>query len=325
MDISILIVSYKTLKYVESAIESIITSNTKFKYEIIISDNNSNDGTCEMIKSKYPNDVILIENTQNNGFSVGMNQAFRASSGKYVMTFNPDAELFENTIEEIVSYMSTNKQIGILGVNTYDSLGGQNLPYHSFPLIQSFRVFKGLKGNTKKTNIVVSKVPFNVSWIWGSAITVKRSLLDNDKMFREDSFLFWEEYELAQRVKEKEHSIVINPNIKVCHHTSVTFKFNAQKLKMATSLSLAHGYRIRKKHFGVVKAKLSLLLKILDSVLLIGRVNIGRIVNKEKNTNERNRMLYKYSSEISTNFKCFFRGLDYVNKIDKKAKLFFNS
>lgn len=64
MDLSIIIVSYNTREITENCLKSIISSKWKSDYEIIVVDNDSHDGSVEMIKEKYPQ-VKLIANKSN--------------------------------------------------------------------------------------------------------------------------------------------------------------------------------------------------------------------------------------------------------------------
>src|SRR5688572_15065171 len=98
MDLSILIVSYNTKQYLLKSIASILNSRTSFSYEIIVVDNNSSDGSVSAIRDAYPQ-THLITNKYNYGFATAMNQGYRVSNGKFLCSFNPDAELFENTLQ----------------------------------------------------------------------------------------------------------------------------------------------------------------------------------------------------------------------------------
>jgi GT2 family glycosyltransferase len=101
IDLSIVIVTYKTKQVTIDCIESIYKSNTKYSFEIIVVDNNSQDGTVEYIQSKFPN-VILIPSNINNGFSKGNNIGIQNSSGDYVMLLNSDTLLFKDSIDTIM-------------------------------------------------------------------------------------------------------------------------------------------------------------------------------------------------------------------------------
>ena len=73
VDISIVIVNYKSWNDLKDCLQSIITINSsKFTLETIVVDNQSNDGRLEEFKTLFPS-ILFIENSGNNGFANGCN------------------------------------------------------------------------------------------------------------------------------------------------------------------------------------------------------------------------------------------------------------
>ena len=98
IEVSIIIISYNVQKYLIQCIESILHhTNKKFKYEIIVIDNHSNDDTEKEVKQRYPL-INYIQNPENIGFTKAMNQAINKSKGRYIFQLNPDTELVEDSI-----------------------------------------------------------------------------------------------------------------------------------------------------------------------------------------------------------------------------------
>jgi len=119
IEVSIIIVSYNVKKYLLQCIESIlIHTNTTFKYEIIVVDNNSRDNAKKELKEKYPL-INYIKNQKNIGFSKAMNQAINESNGKYIFQLNPDTEIVENSILKMHNFLSSQNQLAILGPQDY--------------------------------------------------------------------------------------------------------------------------------------------------------------------------------------------------------------
>lgn len=114
MDISIIIVSWKVkeklrlnLKALESAIQNI-------KAEVFVVDNNSQDGTAEMIKKDF-SFVRLIDNQDNLGFAKANNQAIREAMGDFILLLNPDMQVFPETIKNALSWAQQNPQATVSG------------------------------------------------------------------------------------------------------------------------------------------------------------------------------------------------------------------
>lgn len=85
-------------------------------------DNNSVDGSCQMVREKFPF-VTLIENKVNTGFSKANNQAILQSKGEFVLLLNPDTVVEEDTFIKVVNFMDSHPQAGGLGVHMIDGNG----------------------------------------------------------------------------------------------------------------------------------------------------------------------------------------------------------
>ena len=83
MDLSIIIVSWNVREKLRQNLEAIFASRGGVNYEVIVVDNNSQDGTADMIYKNFPR-VKLIANDKNLGFARANNQGIRIASGRYV-------------------------------------------------------------------------------------------------------------------------------------------------------------------------------------------------------------------------------------------------
>ncbi len=84
IDISIVIISWKMKELLQSCLRSIYKYTSEVKLEIIVIDNNSQDGTSEMIETEFP-EIILIKNKENRGVAPARNQGISIAKGKYVL------------------------------------------------------------------------------------------------------------------------------------------------------------------------------------------------------------------------------------------------
>ena len=111
MTLSIIIVNYNVKYFLEQCLKSVELCSKKIKKEIFIVDNNSQDGSCEMVKRKFPK-YTLIENKKNIGFSKANNQAINQAKGEYILLLNPDTILEENTLRKCIDFMKKTRKIG---------------------------------------------------------------------------------------------------------------------------------------------------------------------------------------------------------------------
>ena len=120
--LSIVIVNYNVKHFLEQVLYSVEAASQQLDVETWVVDNNSVDGSMEMVHAKF-SWVKTIINKENVGFSRANNQAIRLSNSKYVLLLNPDTVLQEDTLSKCLDYMDTHAQVGGLGVRMIDGKG----------------------------------------------------------------------------------------------------------------------------------------------------------------------------------------------------------
>lgn len=200
------------LKSVEEAIKNLDA-------EIIVVDNHSSDDSCAMVKSLFPN-VILIENKLNYGFSKGNNQGTAIAKGEYICILNPDMVIAENTFVHLLNFADSVDNLGILGCRLVNGRGvflpesKRNIP---LPAI----AFEKLLGFTKRyySNQVkefgIGQVPVFV----GAFMLMKKTVFDRVKGFDEDYFMYGEDIDLSYRILKVGYNNFYNGTV-----TNVHFK-----------------------------------------------------------------------------------------------------
>ncbi|HEY2324657.1 MAG TPA: glycosyltransferase family 2 protein [Thermoanaerobaculia bacterium] len=120
--LSVCVVSYNSFDIVRLAIDSIYGTSDDLVREIIVVDNDSNDGTPDRIQQTYP-DVQVIRNHSNEGYAPAMNIALAASRGDYVMTLSHDAELKPGAAAALLEFLRSHPRAGLAGPRTIDGNG----------------------------------------------------------------------------------------------------------------------------------------------------------------------------------------------------------
>lgn len=199
MDLSIIIVNFKTPELTLRAIESIIKT-LPVSYEIIIVDNASSDHSEKLIKSKYP-DIIWIQNKTNEGFGRANNKGFETSQGKYILLMNSDLVLLEDTVSICLKVLKKDSEIGVLGCKLLNEEG--SLQKSTFS-IASFR-------KLLDQNLVINKFwPMGkepIEAVMGSFMMMPRKVFDETGGFDPDFFMYAEELDLCHRIARKGYKI----------------------------------------------------------------------------------------------------------------------
>lgn len=114
LDLSIIIISWKMKDMLKKLLLSIEQYTTDIIYEIIVIDNNSQDGTSEMIKGEFSK-VHLITNTSNLGVARARNQGLKIASGRYLLILDADMVLKENSFMHLMRFMDQKQDAGLTG------------------------------------------------------------------------------------------------------------------------------------------------------------------------------------------------------------------
>lgn len=99
--VSVIILNFNSKEYLENCIDSIKNANYS-NIEIIVVDNNSTDDSGKLAKQKFQ-DIKLIENDKNLGFSEGNNVGLHSATGDFYVIINPDTTVSSNWLNELYS------------------------------------------------------------------------------------------------------------------------------------------------------------------------------------------------------------------------------
>lgn len=218
MDVSIIIVNYNTLELTKNCIESIIANTSIVKYEIILVDNASNDGSKEYFESRK--DILYIYNNENVGFGRANNIGIRKSSGKYIFLLNSDTYLRNNAIYLFFEYMeNTEKNIAVVGTYLKDKALNTNTSEVHFLKIKTI-LTNSIKAFVPKRKGIACKQnnkneEKDVEAVIGADMFIRRNVIDECGMFDERIFMYCEEIDLQKRITDSGYKIrlILGPDI----------------------------------------------------------------------------------------------------------------
>ena len=122
MKLSVIIVNYNVRYFLEQCLHSIKNAVKGLQAEVFVVDNNSVDGSVDMLNMRFP-EIITIANKENVGFSRANNQAIRLAKGEYILLLNPDTVVEDDTFHKVVQFMDEHPDAGGLGVKMVDGKG----------------------------------------------------------------------------------------------------------------------------------------------------------------------------------------------------------
>ncbi len=113
--LSVIIANYNTRDFLKDALKFIFKSEKKHSFfEVIVIDNNSKDGSCKMVRQKFPR-VKLISSRRNLGFAKANNLAAKKAAGKYLLFLNSDTLVNNGALDKMVKFLEKHLRVGVLG------------------------------------------------------------------------------------------------------------------------------------------------------------------------------------------------------------------
>lgn len=282
--VSIVIVNYNVKDLILTCIRSLYQfCGNAGDLEIIVIDNQSIDGSCQAIRTEFP-DVILVENSENEGFPKANNQGFSIAKGDYIFMLNPDTEFQENSIEKLRQFLEDNKTVGIVAPGLLNTDGTHQSSVWRYPsLFSIFCEFHYLTSLLKRKNYLDKDFTkqFEAESFSGAAIFFRKSILD--EIGNLDETMFWiEDVEFCYRAVQNGIKCVYFPETKIIHHIGQSAKKN---YTISISNQVFNKIKFFNKHHSNFSAKLVILLSFLHVVqksIVFGILSPFNVVYKRK-------------------------------------------
>jgi O-antigen biosynthesis protein len=227
MDLSVIIVSYNVMHFLEQCLDSVRKAAEKISAQVIVVDNNSVDGSCSMVAMKFP-EVLLIRNRHNAGFSAACNQGIKISSGKFILLLNPDTIVEEDTFTRSLSFMASHPDAGAIGVKMINGSGKilpeskRSLPTPAtaffkmaglgtlFPRSKIFnRYYLGHIDNSETTEADI---------LSGAFMFIRKEAIEKTGILDETYFMYGEDIDLSYRIIKAGYKNYYYPGVKIIHY-----------------------------------------------------------------------------------------------------------
>ena len=200
MKLSVVILNYNVSHFLQLCLQSVKDAIRDLDAEIIVVDNASSDDSCEMVRKNF-DQVKLISNASNTGFSKGNNIGVAQATGEYICILNPDTVVAEDTFIKILEFAEHQDKLGAVTCKLIDGSGcflpesKRNLPTVSVAL-------KKMLGNSKQyyANHLNSEASGEIDVLVGAFMVMKRDLFHAVSGFDEDYFMYGEDIDLSYKI-----------------------------------------------------------------------------------------------------------------------------
>ncbi len=224
-DVSIGLLCYADKQFIDDLLASIEKSERRYKYEWLLSDNGSTDGTREMVREKYPY-VRILENGGNLGVAAGRNRLYWNSKAKYTMILDSDTLVHDGTIDALIDAAEANERAAMLAPKLVYRDGTLQLSCRPFPrfhhiLIEGTKYRKffewtGIPARVDMRNID-HDTRMQIDCVYGAAMLIRNRVVREVGGFDEGFFYQYEDYDLCFRFKQAGYENWYEPSVKVTH------------------------------------------------------------------------------------------------------------
>ena len=245
MDISVIILNYKQKGLVKQCVKGIVTAQPDLEYEIIVVDNNSGDGSLEMVAELYKEEIKeaqqslpirkplripeirTIQTGHNGGFGFGHNVAIKEAKGKYLLVINPDVAIVPGALEKMLYFMEKNPDVGMIGPRLINPDGSVQYSCRRWPSFLTpiyrrtfFAKLPSAKGSLSDYLMkdFDHKSNLEVDWLFGACLLINKIALEKVGVFDERFFMYFEDLDLCRRFWEAGFKVMYFADVEMVHY-----------------------------------------------------------------------------------------------------------
>jgi hypothetical protein len=287
--IDVIVVCWNDREKIVTALDSVfalreVAADPSFA-RVVVSDNGSSDGSPEFLRERYGGRVEVFENGANLGFAAACNRAFARTSAPYAFLLNPDAELRDGALANIVAFMDAHPRCGIAGSRIYNHDGTiqescgefdtwlgaflRSSAWGDLPPLRRYANGAALRawdyGAQRRVDLAI-----------GAALTIRRTLFAGIGMFDERYFLYHEEVDYAKRAAGAGWETWFVPSSEAVHEGMGSarghYSVEARKQRSRRKYWIKHHGRVW--YLSLVAALAGRYLLYLGALVALGRVAV---------------------------------------------------
>jgi GT2 family glycosyltransferase len=260
-DLSVLVVTYRCRDAARDCLASLAAQETPLDVEVVVVDNDSRDGTVELIRDEFPH-VRLLALDENVGFAAGVNLAAEEAVGEFLLLLNPDTVVHDGALDALVGFARAHPEHGLYGGRTLDPDGTVN-PGSCWgpPSLWSLACFAGMLNVAFRGSRVFDPESLGgwqrdsvreVGVVTGCLLLARRDVWRDLGGFDTRFFMYGEDADLSLRARARGFRPAITPDAVVTHEIGVSSASRPDKI----SLLLRGKVTLLRKHWSPARARI---------------------------------------------------------------------
>jgi GT2 family glycosyltransferase len=269
--LSIIIVNWKVRELLRGCLRSVFeqTRLPSGSWEVIVVDNDSRDGSVEMVRSEFPQARLIVSET-NLGFADGCQAGYEVSSGEFVLLLNPDTIVLDHAIEKMIEQIEQDPKVAVLGSRLLNTDGSfQRASGGAYPKLTNLAwnyllLNRLLPSRWAPESLFLEGDPQGIreiEWVSGASLMFRRSAV-GERIFDPAFFMFGEDMDLCDRVRDAGWKVLYSARQSIVHHHGSSFAKQSEREVLATV------YKGPRSFFARTHNRFELLL--YDLILFVG-------------------------------------------------------
>jgi GT2 family glycosyltransferase len=223
-DLAIIVVSYNSVRWIASCLRSISTHLGELKADVVVVDADSRDETTDIVADF--DDVRLIR-CRNGGFAYANNRGLMTCDARYVLFLNPDTEILEGQLSDLIDWMDAQPDVGLVGVRQVDGKGRLDMTIRRFP--NALRALGDALSaehlprrprwiGERELDPAAYDREVTCDWTSGSFMLARREAIESAGFLDERFFMYSEETDLCRRIRSAGWDVRHLPSMTILHY-----------------------------------------------------------------------------------------------------------
>ena len=216
---AVVLVCWNNKAYLEQCLHSLYDAEMRNRFEVVVVDNGSTDGSQHMVRHRFP-DVRMIQNDRNVGLGRASNQGIECTRAPYVLLLNNDTLVDGPSLDALIDFMDARPDAGAAGGTLLNEDGSFQAAYNRFPsLVEEFLIATRL-GELFWTEYPSHQGGDNarsVDWIGSACLLLRREALSGVGLLDEGYFIYGDETDLQYRLVRSGWNVYHVPGAATIH------------------------------------------------------------------------------------------------------------
>ena len=298
IEVSIIIANWNAREFLRDCIRSIYEKTKEIRYELIIVDDASTDGSAEMVEREFPQ-VKIIRNEKNLGYTKSINRGAPLAQGSYILLLNSDTVILDDAIKSLTNFLDIHPEVGVCAGWLCDKNMASQVSFGNFPsFLQGVVDALFLNDLFPSLHLLNRGVrpdksfdkPIEVDYVTGADILIRRELIEQLGLFDEIFSAYCEEVDFCYRVKHlTRKKVFFVPNATIIHFGSTSYrKLGKRKIQIHYS---SYDKFLRKHHGAIYSFCTRVLYAWHYLVKMIVRLLPYGLASPENRQERKNRFL----------------------------------